>query len=227
MFDFNVLNSTTTQMSELSVVFAFCLSFILGSLIAFTYIKTFRGLSYSRNYIHSLILAPIVTSIAMQAIGDNVARGIGMMGAVSLLRFRTNIKDPRDMFFIFAALALGLSTGVQSYTIAIIGSLAFCVVAWILFKTPFTSDNYFDGLLRLNLTKSVDEQQLLEQSLKDNCDSFYLLNVRELAQGDRLDFTYQIKFKKDKSSQDLINRIQKIDNARAINIMMQETVVDL
>lgn len=228
MFDFGVLNSTTTHLSELSIVFAFCLSFIMGCLIAFTYIKTFRGLSYSRNFIHSLILSPIVTAIAMQAIGDNIARGIGMMGAVSLLRFRTNIKDPRDMFFIFASLALGLAAGAHSYIIAVFGTITFAAVAVILHKTPFANETYFDGLLRLNLDKSGQDIRTLENLLTDNCQHFYLLNVREVAQGDRVDYTYQVKFKTNKDSHDIIDQIQKqIPSAKAVNVMMQETVVEL
>jgi uncharacterized membrane protein YhiD involved in acid resistance len=227
MFDLGLLNSSTLQVTELSVLFAFLLAFIFGCLIAFTYIKTFRGLSYSRNFIHSLVLSPIVTAIAMQAIGDNVARGIGMMGAVSLLRFRTNIKDPRDMFFIFASLALGLAAGVQSYLIAMMGSVAFCIVAYILFKTPFAKETYFDGLLRLNLDKNSDSVRLLEAELTKQCKSFYLLNVREVNQGSRVDYTYQIKFKEGYSSHQLVGEIQKISGTQAINIMMQETVIDL
>jgi uncharacterized membrane protein YhiD involved in acid resistance len=227
MFDFGVLNSTSTHISEFSVLFAFCLAFIMGCVIAFTYIKTFRGLSYSRNFIHSLILSPIVTAIAMLAIGDNVARGIGMMGAVSLLRFRTNIKDPRDMFFIFASLALGLAAGAHSYLIAAFGTMAFCIVAVILFATPFANETYFDGLLRLNLDKTGNDVRALETILTENCQHFYLLNVREVAQGDRVDYTYQIKFKNGKTSHGLIDQVQKLSSARAVNVMMQETVVDL
>lgn len=227
MFDFGVLNSTTTHLSEFSILFAFCLSFVMGCMIAYTYIKTFRGLSYSRNFIHSLILSPIVTAIAMQAIGDNVARGIGMMGAVSLLRFRTNIKDPRDMFFIFASLALGLAAGAHSYIIAVFGTIAFALVAVILHKTPFANETYFDGLLRLNLDKSGDDVRALEQILTDKCSNFYLLNVREVAQGDRVDYTYQIKFKPEKTSHELVVQVQKLASAKAVNVMMQETVVDL
>ncbi|MES2803117.1 MAG: DUF4956 domain-containing protein [Bdellovibrionota bacterium] len=227
MFDFGVLNSTTTQMSEFSILFAFCLSFVMGCSIAFTYIKTFRGLSYSRNFIHSLILSPIVTAIAMQAIGDNVARGIGMMGAVSLLRFRTNIKDPRDMFFIFASLALGLAAGAHSYIIAVFGTMAFAAVAFILHKTPFANETYFDGLFRLNLDKTGQDVRGLEAILTNFCQHFYLLNVREVAQGDRVDYTYQIKFKPGKTSHDLVVEAQKLPSAKAVNVMMQETVVDL
>ena len=70
------------------------LAFIIGTVLALTYISTFEGLSYSKSFIQSLVLSPIVSAIAMMAIDGSLARGIGMMGAFSILRFRSNLKDP-------------------------------------------------------------------------------------------------------------------------------------
>src|SRR6476469_10442732 len=98
MLDINALATTTANPTLISICYALALSFILGTVIAVVYVKTFQGLSYSRNFIHCLVLCPVVTAIAMQAVGDNLARGIGMVGAISLLRFRSSLKDPRDMF---------------------------------------------------------------------------------------------------------------------------------
>lgn len=227
MLDFNVINSAMTNPTVWSVIYAFLLSFVLGTMIAVLYIKTFQGLSYSRNFLHCLILCPILTTIAMQAIGDNIARGIGMIGAISILRFRTNVKDPRDMFFIFASLSVGLAAGVHSYAIATIGTICFSLALWVLSKTPFTQGPQFDGLLRLNLSKESEEIRNLEVILGNSCKQFALVSIREVGQGDRLDYAYQVKIKQGKSTQDLVSEISLLSEVRGLNLMMQEAIIEV
>lgn len=211
----------------IAVFYAFLLSFVLGTAIAVLYIKTFQGLSYSRNFLHCLILCPILTATAMQAIGDNVARGIGMIGAISLLRFRTNIKDPRDMFFIFASLAIGLAAGVHAYSIATIGCLCFIAAALVLAKTPFAHGPQFDALLRLQLRREEGVIHDLERVLTDSCKHFALISAREMAQGDQLDYAYQLKFKNQITNHGIISAIQKIPGAKGVNLMMQEAIIEV
>ena len=227
MLDFGVINSTHNNPTLFTALYAFFLSFVLGAMIAWTYIKTFRGLSYSRNFIHCLVYGPIVTALAMQAIGDNIARGIGIMGAISLLRFRTNIKDPRDMFFVFAALSVGLACGVHSYSIAVLGAIAFIFTSWILGQSNLTVETHFDGLLKLNLEKATDSQGGMEKVLQNYCDSYSLVSLREMTQGSRLDYTYQVKLKKQIASSDFVKSIQDVRSAQSVQLLLQEAVVEL
>lgn len=227
MLDFSVLNSSFANPTWISIIYAFLLSFVLGVVLAVIYIKTFRGLSYSLNFLHGLVLLPIVISIAMQAIGDNVARGIGMIGALSLLRFRTNIKDLRDMFFIFASLAVGLAAGVHAYGIAILGTICFVTALIILHGSTFASGPQFDGILRFNLSYSADQQRAVENVLEEKCRHFALAAIREMAQGERLDFSYQVRLKPQASSAQLIEELGKVDSLRGLNFMNQESVIEV
>lgn len=227
MLDFTVLNSSFSNPTWISVIYAFLLSFILGTALAVSYVRTFRGLSYSLNFIHGLVLLPIVIAIAMQAIGDNVARGIGMIGALSLLRFRTNVKDPRDMFFIFASLAVGLASGVHAYGIAIIGTVCFILALSVLQKSPFAAGPQFDGLLRLNLARIGDDQREVEGILAQSCRHFALSTIREVGQGDRLDFSYQVRLKSSATSADLLDALAKVSSVRGLNFMNQESVIEV
>ncbi|MCO5142277.1 MAG: DUF4956 domain-containing protein [Oligoflexia bacterium] len=227
MLDYSVLSSTVANPTFFSVFYAFLLSFILGSAIAILYIKTFNGLSYSRNFLQCLVLCPILTAIAMQAIGDNIARGIGMIGTISLLRFRTNIKDPRDMFFIFASLAIGLASGVHAYSTAALGTVCFGIAVVVLAKTPFAYGPQFDGLLRLNLRTNDQQQGILEKVLSTYCKEFSLISLREMGQGDVLDYAYHLKFRKDAEKEKLISEIKQIPNAKSVNLMMQESIVEI
>lgn len=227
MLDFSILNSSFANPVWISAIYAFTLSFVLGTILALIYVKTFRGLSYSLNFLHGLVLLPIVIAIAMQAIGDNVARGIGMIGALSLLRFRTNVKDPRDMFFIFAALTIGLASGVHAYGIAILGTACFVVALLLLQGSNFTAGPQFDGLLRLNLSRSSSDQREVEGVLSGQCKYFALATIREIGQGDRLDFSYQIRLKPQASSAELVEALGKIPTVKGLNFMNQESVIEV
>ncbi|WII73167.1 DUF4956 domain-containing protein [Bdellovibrio sp. 22V] len=227
MLDFSVLNSSFSNPTWISIIYAFLLSFILGTVLAIVYVKTFRGLSYSLNFLHGLVLLPIVIAIAMQAIGDNVARGIGMIGALSLLRFRTNVKDPRDMFFIFASLAVGLASGVHAYGIAVLGTACFVLALVILQGSPFAAGPQFDGLLRFNLSRSADEQRAVENILEEKCRHFALATIREVGQGERLDFSYQVRLKPQATSAQLVEDLGKVQSVRGLNFMNQESVIEV
>ena len=227
MLDFSVLNSSVTNPTTLSILYAFLLSFILGTVMAVAYIRTFKGLSYSINFVHALVLFPIIIAIAMQAIGDNVARGIGMMGAMSLLRFRSNIKDTRDMFFIFAALTIGLACGVHSYGIAMAGTACLILTIGILENSPFSSGPQFDGLLRLNLSKNSEDQRKVEELIAQNSRHFALLTIKEVTQGERLEFAYQIRLKPNVHSSQVIDSIGKVESVRGLQFMNQESVVEV
>lgn len=227
MLDFNVLSTSMANPTLLSVFYAFLLSFVLGTVIAVLYVKTFQGLSYSRNFLHCLVLCPILTATAMQAIGDNVARGIGMIGAISILRFRTNIKDPRDMFFIFASLAIGLAAGVHAYAIATIGAMCFVASTLVLAKTPFAHGPQFDALLRLHLKREGENVRELEKVLGENCKHFAMISVREIGQGDLLDYAYQLKFKGKTTNHSMLSSLQKVPGAKGVNLMMQDSIIEV
>ena len=151
MLDFLTLQTSTANSSVMSIIYTLLLSFVLSSMIALTYEKTFRGLSYSRNYLQALVLSSIVAGTVMQAIGDNPVRGLGVLGALAIIRFRTQFKDPRDIIFLFAAVASGISCGVFGYGIAAIGTVGFCAVAIVLYYSPFGQARAFDGMLRFNV----------------------------------------------------------------------------
>jgi hypothetical protein len=202
VLDFSVISTSMANPGVLAIFYAFLLSFVLGTVIALLYVKTFQGLSYSRNFLHCLILCPILTATAMQAIGDNVARGIGMIGAISILRFRTNIKDPRDI-------------------------VCFVIATLILEKTPFSHGPQFDALLRLQLLRDNVAVRDLEKILTEQCKHFAMISVRELGQGDHLDYAYQLKFKNNGNSHEILHAIQSMPGAKGVNLMMQESVIEV
>lgn len=136
MFDFSLSDINTDNPSILSVVYALLMSFVLATFISFTYEKTTSHNRSPGHFIQSMILGAIIATIVAQAIGDSIGRGLGMLGVLAMIRFRTNITQPRNMIFIFASLALGISCGVFAFNIAFYGTLLFCILAFLLSVSP-------------------------------------------------------------------------------------------
>ena len=227
MLDILTLQTTSPHPTLITILYTVLLSFALSTLIAITYEKTFRGLSYSRNYVKALVLASIVAATVMHAIGDSLARGLGMLGALAIIRFRTNLRDPRDIIFMFASLAAGIACGVLGFSIAIIGTVVFCLVAAILYLSPFGQTSYFDGMLRFNIENVPEYKELLEKVLLDYCKVFALMTLREMAQEKRLDYAYHIKLRQGKNNADLIEDLKRIKSIKGVNLLLQETTVEL
>lgn len=227
MLDFITLQTTTNNATVITLIYAVLLAFVLSTLIAITYEKTYRALSYSRNYVQALILISIVASTIMQAVGDSLARGFGIMAAMAVIRFRTNFKDTRDIVFIFASLAVGVSCGVHGYDIAIVGALAFILAAFLMYSSPFGTSSFYDGMLRFNVENERKNKSQLEDTMAQHCKSFALITLRDMAQGNRLDYAYQVKLKKNVRHDDFVENLNKIDSIKGVNFMLQEATVEL
>ena len=145
----------------INVLYTLIWAFLLASVVAITHRATFKGEIYPINFFQSMILGGIVTAIVMLAIGDSLARGLGVFGAMAIIRFRTRIEDPRNVIFLFAALSTGIAIGVYGYTIAFAGTLVFGLAAGLMHFTRFRSRNQSD-LLTFTLSDTVPLSVILE-----------------------------------------------------------------
>jgi len=210
-----------------TLIYILLLSFVLSTILAFVYQKTFRGLSYLRNYVQSIILISIVAAMVIQSVGDSLARGIGIMAAMAIIRFRTNLKDPRDTLFLFAGLAAGIASGAYAFGVAIVGTLGFSAAALVLYYSPLGPDNFSDGMLRFNMPNNEAESKSLEKLMRQYFKAFSLVTLREIEQGDRLDYAYHIKLRRGKTHEQFLHEMRALPSVSGVNLMLQEATVDL
>ena len=225
MLDFLAFSSDVVPWE--SVLLALLLAYLLSQWIAGLYTWTYRGLSYSRGYVQSLVLAGIIACMLMLAIGNNLVRGLGIVGTLALIRFRTNLRDPWDMIFIFAVFGVGIAAGTQSFEAAVAGTAVFSLAAFGLYKSGFGSRQQFDGLLRLSLPSSPEVQQRLQQILQSRCRSFVLVTLRETAQGAEHDHAYQVRLWAPAEQAVLVQEVSELPGARGVTLHVQEATVEL
>lgn len=172
MFDFSSLTNNLEGSSLTNVIVIALVSFVLSSLIALIYQKTSRELESPKYFIQALILISIPVATVMQAIGDSLARGLGMLGALAIIRFRTTLRNPRNMAFMFTSITVGIATGVYGFTIAVIGTLGFCLVVLLihysdLSKTSVIASLQFD--IPNDILLASNKRKIIEDHLSNTC----------------------------------------------------------
>lgn len=223
---FDLLNGQSELILP-QVFVSLCTSFVLGLVLASVYRWTHQGFSYARSFIHTIVLSSLVITIMVMAIGNNMARGLGILGAMAFIRFRTPIRDPRDIIFLFAALALGISAGAQVYDIAIVGTLFFAGAAFFLTYSPFASRREFEGLLRFILPNDSRSEEEIERVFQEYARSADLLAARDAIQGEAVEYTYQIQLIDPSFKTDLIDAISNLPGSSDISLIMQRTTVEI
>jgi hypothetical protein len=209
------------------ILVALLASFILSMAIAAVYRWTYQGLSFSRSFVHTQILASMVTSMLIMAIGNNLARGLGILGTLAIVRFRTPIREPRDIIFLFACLAVGIACGASVFLVAAIGTAAFCLVAMYLHWSPFASLRLYEGLLRFSLPPGSWSREKAREILGQYCSSVVLVAMREAVQGNAIEYSYQVRLVDPTFHADLLDALRGIEDISDVSLLMHRATVEI
>lgn len=209
------------------VALCMLLAFVMGRVVAWTYEWTHEGLSYARTFVHSLVLGPMVASLLMLAIGDNLARGLGILGTMALVRFRTNVRDARDMMFVFAALAAGVACGVRAFAVCAVGIAAFCLAALALRWAPGAARQRYDGILRYWLPRDAVDAEALGRLLAAHCRSHVLVALRDVGQGDALEYAWQVRLRTPASREKLVAQLGAVPGLGGLSLITQDVAAEL
>ncbi|MDQ8202837.1 DUF4956 domain-containing protein [Pelagicoccus sp. SDUM812003] len=215
------------EQGPVEILTAFGLSALLGVLLASVYRWTHSGFTYSRSFVQTQVLACVVATIMILAIGNNMARGLGILGALAIIRFRTPIRDPRDIIFLFASLAVGIASGAGIYAIATIGALVFSACVLILNWVPSSAKRKNEGLLRFVAPNGVNLELLLADVFKHYTTSVEMVAMREGAQGDDIEYAYQVCLADASLCSGFIGTIKQIEEIREANFVMQRETVEI
>jgi len=158
IFKSNFLEQASS-FSILDVAIAMAVSFVLGLFIFFVYKKTFSGVMYSSSFAVSLMALSLITSLVILAVTSNIILSLGMVGALSIVRFRTAIKEPMDIAFLFWAIAAGIVTGAGLIPLAVFGSLFIGIILLIFvnkksYETPY--------IAVINCTNQIAEEEAMK-----------------------------------------------------------------
>lgn len=205
----------------ISIVIPILLAFTLGLFIATTYHFTKKGFSHSQAFIKNLVLLTVITAVVMLIIGNNIARAFSLVGALSIIRFRTPLKDPLDIGFVFYSLAIGMAIGTRSYEIGVIACLLISVLFYFTYKLNFGATAKIDYLIKLVKRQDIAAADV-EAVLNKYVEETNLVNMVKPAGAQEMEATYMVLFKKNTPE----NREACVNELSAIPGMIRVIVVN-
>ena len=208
------------------IIFNLILSFFLGVLISFVYKKTHRGMSYSQSFMITNIFLSLIVCMVIMTIGNSIARAFALVGALSIIRFRTVIKDPKDIVFIFWSLATGMVCGTGQYFLAFVSSSIITIVAYILYKTNYGSIYKSEFILQFRYNKAAENETSYLKDLNRFCSVSTLLNSEPSSDNKSLKLTYDIVLKEEKDVNNFILEVSKCAGVNEASIVAAQNDVD-
>lgn len=202
-----------------------CLAFLLGMLISYVYKITHKGLSYSQSFMLTIVFVTLIVSMVMMVIGNNLARAFALVGALSIIRFRTVVKDTKDTAYVFMALAGGMASGTSSYFLALAGTSLFVGVAYVLSRTNYGALYKSEFILRFSIKKS-SEDSAYRPVIQTYTKRATLLHVEPTEDNLMSRLTFDILLKKDTDPVQFTNHVAGIDSVSEVRLIASKTDVD-
>jgi uncharacterized membrane protein YhiD involved in acid resistance len=195
-----------------------------GLFIGILYRTTYSGISYSGNYLVSLIMLTMITALVIMVIGNNLARAFGLVGAMSIIRFRTAVKDTQDIMFIFFALAAGLAAGAGMHIISAVGTLFIGLVIYIASLLIESTPAKKEYLVQLVYKNAEEPEKELFRVLRRYCSKYKLVNIKSIGEpGENLkEYAYYVILKNQRRSGEFSNQLNALPYVQSINVFFDE-----
>jgi uncharacterized membrane protein YhiD involved in acid resistance len=194
-----------SNFSIVNIMIGLTLTLVITLVIYYVYKLTFTGVIYNQSYGITLLLLSLVTAMIIMTISSNVILSLGMVGALSIVRFRTAIKDPRDVAFMFWAIAVGIACGAGMFITAVIGTLFISIVMVIMTKTKYVHTSHL-LIIKYKTEVYTDIEPLIKQVK-------YVMKSK-MVSGGKVELVLELKkLKQSTAFVDHISAIEGVDSA--------------
>ena len=208
------------------IIINLLISFVLGLVISFVYKKTHRGLSYSQSFVVTNIFIAVIVCMVIMIIGNNLARAFALVGALSIIRFRTVVKDTKDTAYIFWSLAVGMAAGTGSYFLALAGTVIITFIAIILYATNYGSIYKSEFILQFRSANGNDKKNEYNKIISEYTKSSKLLNVESSGDNKSLKLSFDVVMKEDKSYDQFVTDLSNIQDLTEVIVIAAKNDVD-
>ena len=208
------VTSYTSSVDPLAIIFTILSVFALSLIILFTYKNSYQTTVYNRSFAISLPITAMVTSVIIISVSSNIILSLGMVGALSIVRFRTALKNPFDTVFMFWAVGLGITSGAGLILIAVISTVLISASIFALIALEVFVSSYF-LIIRAD---STDEEELIIDKITEIYGKHTLRN--KTIKDNSLDLTIEVRSKDKKYSR--VNEIKEIKSVKSIVLLSHQ-----
>ena len=197
------------------IIFALGLSFLLNLLIATVYRRTYKGGSFSQDYVHTLLILGTVVSVIVMVVRvdkeHSQATAFGIFAAFSIIRFRTNVGQSRDIGFIFLAMAAGLGVGARAYGLATATTILICAIIWCVSSADAFSPTRASHRLRIRVTNEVDHDVAFKDCFLRYLQDSELISVESIQAGMMTELRYLVHLKDTAKVSEFVAALQQLN----------------
>ena len=206
----SVVNQFTGTISVQSILLSLITAFMISVFIIWIYKKTYTGVVYSKSFSLSILMLALVTTLIIQTISSNIALSLGMVGALSIVRFRTAVKEPIDTGFMFWAITAGIMAGANLYLASIIGSLMLGILYYICYMMGLKMNSKYLVIVKYDDNAEEDIKNILSKLKK------YKLKSKSKSKNN-VEITFEVEL--NDNTQKLVDKISKIDGVQNCSLI--------
>jgi len=203
-----------TNISTTHIIMTLCVTCVIALYIFAVYRLITRKTFYNKNFNISLAALSLITAIVILTVQANIVISLGMVGALSIVRFRTAIKDPMDLVFLFWSISIGIACGASMIEIAIIGSLLLTVIIFILDRLPVAKTS---SILIINASAGVDFMDSINETVKANS-KYFKVKSRNVSDSS-LDVVIELWTSKE---DELLKSLKEFEKINSVSLMAHD-----
>jgi uncharacterized membrane protein YhiD involved in acid resistance len=211
--------SNSGHAPPLELLWRTSIAFVFGCAVALIYRGTHRAEPIAPTFPRTLVLLSILISMVTSVIGESVARAFSLVGALSIVRFRTVVRDTQDTAFVIFAVIVGMAAGSDHLWVALIGIGVVAVAVFILRprgKATIWTEEQCDLSIRLEM--GMNPESLVEPVFKKHLQQYEILSIETAKQGTALEITYRTRFRKSSAPLDLVGELNRVDGIQGVEV---------
>jgi hypothetical protein len=201
------------------------LTTLLGLALAIVYRTTHKGLSYSQSFTQTIVFVAVIVAVVMMTVQDNPATAFALVDALSIIRFRTVVKDTRDTAFVFASLAVGMAAGRGLFVLAGVATAVVAALALALFATNFGALAKSEFILRFTFDQGRDGTGYLTR-IREFARRSNVLHGEPTGDGRRLRLTYDVTLEKDATAEKLTGALAGCAGVADLVLIVSKNDID-
>jgi len=198
------------------------LAFAMGHLIAWVYMLTHSGLSYSRSFVNALVLMPTIVAIVMGVLSNNLITAFGMMAVFAIVRFRNILRDTLDTTYVLTVLVIGLACGSQKFTTAVIGCGLMSIGMLYMWTTSFGSRHRYDLIVNLHWARPLGELPDLTRALNRHSRRTLCASQRSHEGYEGTDLSYRLLLRDPKRMEEMLTELRGTTGVSRVTSMQAE-----
>jgi hypothetical protein len=186
------------------------LAFVCGHVIAWVYMLTHSGLSYSRSYVNTLILLPVLVALVMMILANNLVLAFGLMAIFAMVRFRSVLRDTLDTTYVLAVIVLGLACGTLKFSSAICGCAVTVAIMIYFHLSRFGTRHRYDLILNIQWLRPAAELEELRRLLDRHAHKSFCSSQRSREDDSGVDLSYRLLLRDSARSHELVSEIRSL-----------------